>query len=64
MRLWMQDALVDATDKKSFKRVKDGLEFYNYEVYSPVSLFFSACVTDRQNQSMTNRHLDIQKIYQ
>ena len=33
----MQDALVNATNKKSNKRKKGTLEFYDYEIFSAVS---------------------------
>ncbi len=33
----LQDAIVSSTNQKSNKRVKDEQEFYDYEVYSPVS---------------------------
>ena len=33
----MQDALVSSSFQKSGKRVKDEQEFYDYEVFSPVS---------------------------
>ena len=35
---FVQDAIVSSTNQKSNKRVKDEQEFYDYEVYSPVSL--------------------------
>ena len=34
-----QDAIVDASFQKSDKRMKDGQEYYDYEVFSPVSDF-------------------------
>lgn len=46
----MQDAIVSSTNQKSNKRVKDEQEFYDYEVYSPVS--FAQCIFPSANLNL------------